>query len=527
MVSKTVLCLSKQPHPAGVGAASFLPPVDQSRFIPGIQNSEAPSIRVPSNPKLKAHDIPTKNFKAAVQGKRIPKSPEVFIHDLNLVHPIMSNGQRCVEMPEALYQERMRGYTYALHARLMLRKGDLPRFAADIHEELSSIWELSLPFRVIPLGRGFFSLILSSMDDYSKARLHPSLKLRHGVLSIKDWSPKFDPYKQNSSLIQVWTRIYYLPHEFWHPELLTSIARAIGTPIKMDGPTFNGEVGHFARILIEIDVSKELTYTIPVSRGFECFDVELSYENLPYFCGICHAVGHSSTHCRRKPEEQALAEESVGALGKEDGKGDGFVQKKKKPFLQTWKNTGSHGNLNPQQMVGQASKSGLPSQTIFQTSGGHSGFGNPANEHAKDSSENDSVLSRNAFEVLEGVIVDNEMEENMDPASNLAQSFPQTPGGQTSGAPAVLQQPVSETQNTAEESRPRSATPKAVGRQEDPLVDTSTSNTLVPEGVAEDMDNGDNMEDPLGRSVATSPPRQSMDTTTDTPSPDLALVVST
>ncbi|XP_057787264.1 uncharacterized protein LOC131004574 [Salvia miltiorrhiza] len=314
-----------------------------------------------------------------------------------------------------------------------------PRFAADIHDELVGFRQLSLPLRVIPLGRGFFTLILSSMDDYAKAKLNSSLKLRHGLLSIKDWSPKFDPYKQNSSLVQVWTRIYYLPHDFWHPKFLTGIAHAIGTPIKMDGPTFNRDVRHFARILIEIDISQELIYTIPISRGADCFDIKFSEENLPYFCGICHMVGHSVTHCRRRPKVDNAAESPPESADKSNDKGDDstLVNRSKKNNSQAWESTGqsrdhAHGTDH------------LAKGDHQQTSGGHIagglgeegnsmsrpdilesilrkapvGWEQPTGNNASSSASviSDAIASRNSFGVLEditeGDVADNATEAN-------------------------------------------------------------------------------------------------------------------
>ncbi|XP_057771039.1 uncharacterized protein LOC130990821 [Salvia miltiorrhiza] len=64
-----------------------------------------------------------------------------------------------------------------------------------------------------------------------------------------------------------------------------------------------GVVGHFARVLIEMDVTKDIVYNLIVNKGSSLFEIEFVYENLPYFCGICMKVGHSSDKCRQKIDD--------------------------------------------------------------------------------------------------------------------------------------------------------------------------------------------------------------------------------
>lgn len=65
--------------------------------------------------------------------------------------------------------------------------------------------------------------------------------------------------------------------------------------------------GHFARILIEIDLTKELRDRIMVEREDFAFYVDLEYERLPQFCSHCHSIGHSIANCKKNiPVEEAV-----------------------------------------------------------------------------------------------------------------------------------------------------------------------------------------------------------------------------
>lgn len=69
-------------------------------------------------------------------------------------------------------------------------------------------------------------------------------------------------------------------------------------------PPMERTFGHFARVLIDIDLLHELRYKVLVERKGYAFFVEFEYENLPDFCSFCNCVGHHVAICRRKPMRQ-------------------------------------------------------------------------------------------------------------------------------------------------------------------------------------------------------------------------------
>ncbi|XP_057785444.1 uncharacterized protein LOC131002986 [Salvia miltiorrhiza] len=239
------------------------------------------------------------SFARTVQ-RSVPKPANVFAQDFNALHPVNIGNKSILRIPESLYQSKLKEFEFAIHARLLLNKGDTPRFASDIKQELMALWKTSDAIRVVPLGKGFFSIIFTNEAELATAKSRATWKLSKGIIRIREWVPDFDPYKESSALSQVWLRIYYLPHEYWHPEVIIGIARYVGLPIKLDGFAFAGHVGHFARVLVDMDVSKPIPETLTVDEGTRSFEVEFVYENLPHFCGYCKLAGHNIAQCRRK-----------------------------------------------------------------------------------------------------------------------------------------------------------------------------------------------------------------------------------
>jgi hypothetical protein len=83
------------------------------------------------------------------------------------------------------------------------------------------------------------------------------------------------------------------------------IASAVGTPIDLDAPTPNRAIGHYARILVDMDLSKRVFDEILVELEGFAFKVEVKYERRPPFCHHCYMIGHILTTCNWLHPQQA------------------------------------------------------------------------------------------------------------------------------------------------------------------------------------------------------------------------------
>lgn len=76
-----------------------------------------------------------------------------------------------------------------------------------------------------------------------------------GLLRLSQWTPDFYVSQQKQTHVQVWIHILDLPQEYWRPKLLFEIAGGVATPISLDDSTRNRIFGHFARILVDVDLT--------------------------------------------------------------------------------------------------------------------------------------------------------------------------------------------------------------------------------------------------------------------------------
>ncbi|XP_057803614.1 uncharacterized protein LOC131018949 [Salvia miltiorrhiza] len=203
-----------------------------------------------------AQDVGQKNYAAVVAPRT--KRPDLPAHKYQALNAKTGGDVDFLPIPKEFYRQQVDEFKFALIGRLMIRKGVKPRLTHELKAELQSLWNIPNDWQLITMGKGFFTLKFRSLEDKKTAKTNQIQELIDGQLRLREWVPKFNPYKEVSSIAQTWVHIYYLPIELWHPEVITAIGRYLGNPIKVDGCSGAGEVGHYARVLVEIDMSLPL-----------------------------------------------------------------------------------------------------------------------------------------------------------------------------------------------------------------------------------------------------------------------------
>lgn len=217
----------------------------------------------------------------------------------------------------------------SLHGSVSFQKGDSSLTARDLHDKLSPLWkEVVTSWKLVSLGKGYFEFQFSSVEEMRQISALGVVYLKPGLLRFFPWSKDFNPNNHKQSYAQVWVRFRYLPQEYWMPRTLFEIASALGTPLDMDENTGNREkrtFGHYARLLVDVDLSKKLYYSIIVQReGFE-FPLEVIYEKLPQYCNMCNQIGHKHNvkRCKKLVEKSRVdSKENQSRLVKHVSKED-------------------------------------------------------------------------------------------------------------------------------------------------------------------------------------------------------------
>ncbi|KAK3211557.1 hypothetical protein Dsin_016263 [Dipteronia sinensis] len=138
--------------------------------------------------------------------------------------------------------------------QVVLSSGEKPWKLVNLKAKLQSVWKLNYVWRLISLGMGYFQIMLNSDADKNM--------------------------------------------EYWHPKIIFDLARGIGVPLQLDRATMEGDFGHFAHVLVDIDVSTVPPSSLLLERddSHSSF-ISMEYENLPAFCSTCSSIGHFPYVC--------------------------------------------------------------------------------------------------------------------------------------------------------------------------------------------------------------------------------------
>lgn len=159
-------------------------------------------------------------------------------------------------------------------------------------------------FKLIPLGRGYYHVLINNMENQSTATTAGPVNTNPGVFRVTRWTPDFNTGNMKNNVTQVWLKIFYLALEYRKPQTLFNNASGAGFPLKIDPRTLALEQGLYARVLIEVDIANPLPDKILVKNGKSDFVVRTEFERLPVYCTFCNSVGHGIENCNKKREDQ-------------------------------------------------------------------------------------------------------------------------------------------------------------------------------------------------------------------------------
>lgn len=146
---------------------------------------------------------------------------------------------------------------------------------------------------------------LASENDYMSALTGGPWTIFGHYLIIKPWTPSFNPMTDTISTSPVWVRIANLPMVLYEEGVILRLAAGIGRPIKVDQTTMHVDKGRFARICVEMDLTKPLKGSVTVNNSRYLVE----YEGLGTICFHCGRYGHFQHQCVLNPKNTAAMEQ--------------------------------------------------------------------------------------------------------------------------------------------------------------------------------------------------------------------------
>jgi len=125
-------------------------------------------------------------------------------------------------------------------------------------------------------------------------------------LVLIPWVPFFDPFSVPITRVDQWIRIPRLPWEFWESSYLAELLKPVGSVINIDQNTLLRLKGKFARVCVNIDVTKPLPGSVTIARAEGGLRVPLIYEGLHEVCPLCGGDSHQLNTCPNLPLSQKV-----------------------------------------------------------------------------------------------------------------------------------------------------------------------------------------------------------------------------
>ncbi|KAI9127967.1 hypothetical protein K1719_000960 [Acacia pycnantha] len=179
-------------------------------------------------------------------------------------------------------------------------------------KKLKQLWERKGKIDVFDLENDFFLVSFQLMEDYMEALTGGPWVVMDAYLNVARWRPEFCPKNEKIESVVAWVRLPDLPAPLFDKKFLLNLGNAIGKAIRLDIHTAQRARGKFARLCVELDLTKPL---IPEFR-VENQTLSIVYESLGLLCNKCGWFGHnkaSHLEFHKKKAEVEMEVESAEA----------------------------------------------------------------------------------------------------------------------------------------------------------------------------------------------------------------------
>ncbi|XP_061364096.1 uncharacterized protein LOC133307585 [Gastrolobium bilobum] len=163
-------------------------------------------------------------------------------------------------------------------------------------KRLQSLWAKDGEIYVTDIENNFFLVRFKKKKDLDFVKTAGPWIIMDHYLAIRSWEPDFQPLQASIDRIVAWIRLPGFPTEYVNSELVETVGNWLGKYIKVDTATTLLARGQFARICVELDLSKPLQAEYLLDGR----NKRVEYEGLHLVCFACGKYGHSSEYCPSK-----------------------------------------------------------------------------------------------------------------------------------------------------------------------------------------------------------------------------------
>ncbi|PNY13535.1 hypothetical protein L195_g010191 [Trifolium pratense] len=167
-----------------------------------------------------------------------------------------------------------------------------------LENRLKQLWVRRGVIQIVDLSHDFYLVTFTSLEDQCRALTEGPWMIYDHYLVVRPWSSNFDPASTTVTKTAVWVRFSGLPIEYYDSRILHFIGNRIGKTVKVDKNTLLQERGKYARLCVEVDLSKPLLAMFELKGRH----YKVEYEGLHLLCLSCGRFDHYLGGCSNKPK---------------------------------------------------------------------------------------------------------------------------------------------------------------------------------------------------------------------------------
>ncbi|MCH94906.1 hypothetical protein A2U01_0015876, partial [Trifolium medium] len=164
------------------------------------------------------------------------------------------------------------------------------------------MWVRKGVINIIDLGNDYYLVAFTHEEDKNAAMSDGPWFIYDHYLTVREWSPNFHPASDTIKSVAVWIRISGLPIEYYDTRVLNFIGNRVGKTVKVDKNTLQQERGKYARLCVEVNLTKPLLAMFTI-KGRK---YHIEYEGLHMLCITCGKFGHYREGCPNKMKSQEV-----------------------------------------------------------------------------------------------------------------------------------------------------------------------------------------------------------------------------
>ena len=171
--------------------------------------------------------------------------------------------------------------------------GFIPSIAA-LRNYFVKTWPTVTLVQLFKHDHGFFLLKCSNDQDVHSIIDSGSCFYNSRPIIMRPWRLDFDYSNDIMSIMPLWIRLPNLPLNCWTSDFVSKIASLVGSPVCADECTSQQMRVTFARLMVEVDVTKPFVRQVLVDVGAGVVkEQKVIFEWAPPFFDKCKKVGHN------------------------------------------------------------------------------------------------------------------------------------------------------------------------------------------------------------------------------------------